>query len=115
MVPRKSAQQHKIDAVITEFGSNAHRLREKLAQIENEVNEANVQHEARLEEKTATLQQNIKYYGSKVQELIQELVYKQPFDQDTGMHTTLKSTVVKLGIDQDKIKFDIKDECFTNF
>ena len=73
--------------------------------------EANDQHEIRLAEKTAELQKNIKYYGSKVQELIEELVTRQPsHDQETGLPNNLASTVKKLGIDTDKIRFDCKSE-----
>ena len=53
----------------------------------------------RVNEKTVVLLKNIKYYGSKVQELIQELVSRQPYDQESGMPNTLASCVRKLGID----------------
>ena len=115
MVPRKSATAHKIDAVFAEHGGSAARLKAKLAELDKEVKETNDSHEARVTEKTAILFKNIKYYGTKVQELIQELVYRQPYDQETGLQTTLTSTVKKLGIDTDKIKFSMKDEDFTPF
>ena len=47
-----------------------------MAELDKEVKETNDSHEARVTEKTAILFKNIKYYGTKVQELIQELVYR---------------------------------------
>ena len=79
MVPRKSAQAYKVDAIVAEFG-DVTSLKAKLAELDQEVKDANEFHEARVSEKTEVLMKNIKYYGSKVQELIQELVCRQPYD-----------------------------------
>ena len=91
------------------------KLRARLAEMDKEVSDANEHHEVRVKEKTEVLLKNIKYYGSKVQELIQELVSRQPYDQETGLQNTLASTVKKLGIDTEKIRFNLKDEEFTDF
>ena len=77
MVPRKSAKEHKVDDIVKEYGStNVAGMKAKLAELDKEVDEANEHHEARVTEKTEVLFKNIKYYGSKVQELIEELVKK---------------------------------------
>ena len=65
MVVRKSALAAKIEAVVEEYGGDAEKMKAKLASLEQEVSDANLNHESRLEEKTKTLQENIKYYGSK--------------------------------------------------
>ena len=70
MVPKKSALTAKIEAVIEEHDADGEKLRAKLDELERAVKEADEQHELRLSEKTKTLQENIKYYGSKTQELI---------------------------------------------
>ena len=71
MIPRKSAKDHKVDAIVKEYGiANVAGLKAKLAELDKELSEANEHHEARVFEKTEILFKNIKYYGSKVQELI---------------------------------------------
>ena len=90
-------------------------MQAKLKELDQEIDEAKDGHEQRLAEKTQTLQKNIKYYGERVQNLIQEIVSRQPYDQYTGTSNTLASTVKKLGIDAEKIKFDFKNEEFTDF
>lgn len=69
----------------------------------------------RLEEKTKTLNENIKYYGGKVQELLHEVIARQPFNQYTGEQNTLSSTIKQLGIDAEKIKFSFEEEDFKKF
>ena len=90
-------------------------MQAKLKELDKEIDEAKNSHEERLAEKTQTLQKNIKYYGERVQNLIQEVVSRQPYDQETGRSNTLACTVKKLGIDAEKIKFDSKNEEFTDF
>ena len=65
MVPRKSALAAKIDAVIEENDNSVAKLQAKLSELESAVAEADQEHEERLAEKTKTLHENIKYYGSK--------------------------------------------------
>ena len=47
--------------------------------------------------------------------MIEELVSRQPYDQETGAMNSLKLTIKKLGIDAEKIRFNFKDEVFTDF
>lgn len=115
MVPRKSALTAKIDAMVVECKNDPAILNAKLEEIDKAVIEANQTYDIRLAEKTKTLEQNVKYYGGKTQELIQELLIRQPFDMDSGMPFTLASTIKKLGIDTDKIRFSFKTEEFTDF
>ena len=115
MVPRKSALNAKVDAVIQEHQGDVELLKAKLCELEKQVAEADQYHESRLEEKTKTLHENIKYYGSKTQELMHELVSRNPFDQETGTPNTLATIIKKIGIDAEKIKFCFKDEDFTDF
>ena len=79
VMPKKDVLGAKIAAVIEEFPTlNA--MKARLADLENEVDDAKKNHEVRLAEKEKALKENIKYYGSRVQELIQELVRRQPYD-----------------------------------
>ncbi len=80
-----------------------------------QVEEAEKTHTQRLNEKTETLKFNIKYYGGKVQELIEAIVARRIYDPETGMRNTVAITVKQLGIDADKIKFNIATEEFENF
>ena len=55
----------KIDTVMEEHGGDVAKLKARLEELERQVCEANVEHEMRLAEKTQTLRENIKYYGTK--------------------------------------------------
>lgn len=53
-----------------EHDNDEGKLRAKLAELEEEFAKSEAEHEVRVAEKTKTLGENIKYYGSKTQELI---------------------------------------------
>jgi hypothetical protein len=50
-----------------------------------------------------------------VQELLSEIVARQPYNPYTGEANTLTSTIKQLGIDAEKIKFSAEDEDFVKF
>lgn len=68
-----------------------------------------------MREKTETLKTNIIYYGTKTQELIEAIVQKRPYDPETGLKTTIASTVKSLGIDAENIKFNKESGDFDRF
>ena len=114
VMPKKQVNAAKIEATLEEF-QTIEALKAKLAACEKEVDDAKTQHEERLAEKSADLKINIKYYGSRVQILIQEIVSRTPYDQESGMMNSLALTIKKLGIDSDQIKFSFSTEDFTDF
>ena len=65
-----------------------------------------------MDEKYDEIKKNIAYYGTKCQELIEEICIRQPYDVETGKKNDLPNMIQKLGIDKEKVKYDEKDEEF---
>ena len=86
----------------------------KIKELEEEIEEAEVNHESRLLEKTKTAKENIVYYGDKVQILLEELLRKNEYTVD-GDRNSMAKQIKTLGIDCENIKFNKEDECFENF
>ena len=87
----------------------------QIASLEQELEQANQQHESRLASKTETLRENVVYYGSKCQQLLEAIVDKRKFDPMTGARTSVKGVVEQLRIDPEKVKFNMESEEFTCF
>eukprot|EP00347_Sterkiella_histriomuscorum_P003586 403363719 len=69
----------------------------------------------KMEDKADTLRSNKKYYGERCQDLLNEILCRQPVVPDTGAKNTMTQIIKKLGIDADAIKFNIEDDDFQAF
>ncbi|CDW73178.1 UNKNOWN [Stylonychia lemnae] len=71
--------------------------------------------EQKIKDKSVLIKDNKKYYGERCQDLLNEILCRQPNVQDTGERNTMSLIIKKLGIDADSIKFCFEDDDFKPF